>query len=104
MTIVQFLDTDWQPLRVEPWTRAITDLFNGKIEVIEYSRDRTIRGVGRDVRAVQQPQGEPTPRQASMTLLRKPAKPRYLPTVTVKMDARHVPEEWRPYWNVTLDR
>jgi hypothetical protein len=39
-----------------------------------------------------------------MTLLRKPAKPRYLPTVTVKMDARHVPQEWRPYWSVTLDR
>ena len=30
--------------------------------------------------------------------------PRYLPTVTVKMDGRHVPDEWRPYWNVTLDR
>jgi len=45
-----------------------------------------------------------TPQQASMTLLRKPAKPRYLPTVTVKMDGRHVPQEWRPYWNVTLDR
>ena len=48
MTIVLFLDSDWQPLRVEPWTRAITDLFLGKIEVIEYSRDRTIKGVGRD--------------------------------------------------------
>ena len=47
MTIVLFLDSDWQPLRVEPWTRAITDLFLGKIEVIEYSRDRTIKGVGR---------------------------------------------------------
>ena len=48
MTIVLFLDSDWQPLRVEPWTRAITDLFLGKIEVIEYSRDRTIKGVGRE--------------------------------------------------------
>jgi 5-methylcytosine-specific restriction endonuclease McrA len=45
-----------------------------------------------------------TPQQASMALLRKPAKPRFLPTVTVKMDGRHVPQEWRPYWNVTLDR
>jgi len=39
-----------------------------------------------------------------MTLLRKPGKPRFLPTVTVKMDVRHVPDEWRPYWSVSLDR
>ena len=50
MTIVLFLDADWQPLRVEPWTRAITDLFLGKIEVIEYSRDRTIKGVAASCR------------------------------------------------------
>jgi 5-methylcytosine-specific restriction endonuclease McrA len=46
--IVLFLDSHWQPLRVEGWQRAITDLFLGKVEVIEYSRDRTIRGVHRD--------------------------------------------------------
>jgi hypothetical protein len=44
-----------------------------------------------------------TPEQARMHLRRRPAKPRYLPTVTVRMDRRHVPEEWRPYWNVALD-
>src|SRR3954467_6388872 len=49
MTIVLFLDADWQPLRVAPWTRALTDLFLGKVEVIEYSRDRTIKGVGREL-------------------------------------------------------
>ena len=48
MTIVLFLDADWQPLRVEPWTRAITDLFLGKVEVIAYSADRTIKGVTRE--------------------------------------------------------
>lgn len=47
MESVLFLDCDYQPLRVEPWTKAITDLFLGKIEVIEYSRDRTIRSVDR---------------------------------------------------------
>ena len=173
MTIVLFLDTDWQPLRVEPWTRAVSDLFLGKIEVIEYSRDRTIKGVGRDypmpavVRLLRRfrrdrqairfsrlniytrdrftcqycglqlvaeeltfdhvvprsaggrtawdnivtacvpcngRKANRTPQQASMALLRKPVKPRYLPTVTVKMDGRHLPDEWRPYWNVTLDR
>ena len=173
LTIVLFLDNDWQPLRVEPWTRAITDLFLGKIEVIEYSRDRAIKGIGRDypmpavVRLLRRfrrdrqairfsrlniytrdrftcqycgvqllaedltfdhvvpraaggrtawdnivtacvpcnsRKANRTPQQASMTLLRKPAKPRYLPTVTVKMDGRHVPQEWRPYWSVTLDR
>jgi 5-methylcytosine-specific restriction endonuclease McrA len=49
MTIVLFLDIDWQPLRVEPWTRAVTDLFLGKVEVIEYSRDRMIRAVTREI-------------------------------------------------------
>jgi 5-methylcytosine-specific restriction endonuclease McrA len=49
MTIVLFLDADWQPLRIEPWTRAITDLFLGKVEVIEYSRDRTIKCVTREL-------------------------------------------------------
>jgi 5-methylcytosine-specific restriction endonuclease McrA len=48
MTIVLFLDADWQPLRVEHWTRAITDVFLGKVEVIEYSRDRTIKAVTRE--------------------------------------------------------
>jgi len=42
---VLFLDAEWRPLRVEPWQRAISDLFVGKVEVIEYSKDRTIRGV-----------------------------------------------------------
>ena len=42
---ILFLDADWRPLRVEPWTRAITDLFLGKVEVIAYSRDRTIKCV-----------------------------------------------------------
>ena len=40
----------------------------------------------------------------AMALLRKPVKPRYLPTVTVKMDGRNVPDEWRPYWSITLER
>jgi len=172
MTIVLFLDVDWQPLRVEPWTRAITDLFLGKVEVIEYSRDRTIKGVTRHVpmpavvrvlrrfrrdrQAIRfsrvnvytrdgfacqycgarmateeltfdhvvpraaggrttwenivtccvpcnRAKANRTPEQARMPLRRRPAKPRYLPTVTVRMDRRQVPEEWRPYWNVVLD-
>jgi 5-methylcytosine-specific restriction endonuclease McrA len=45
---VLFLDNEWRPLRIEIWQRAITDLFLGKVEVVEYSRDRTIRGVGVD--------------------------------------------------------
>lgn len=46
---VLFLDVDWQPLRIEPWERAISDLFLGKVEVIEHSRDRTIQTVSRAV-------------------------------------------------------
>jgi 5-methylcytosine-specific restriction endonuclease McrA len=45
-----------------------------------------------------------TPEQARMQLRRRPSKPRYLPLVTVQMDRRHVPEEWRPYWNVALEQ
>lgn len=172
MTIVLFLDADWQPLRVEPWTRAITDLFLGKVEVIEYSRDRTIKGVGREhpmpavVRTLRRfrrdrqaikfsrlniyvrdaftcqycgarrytedltfdhvvpraaggttswtnivtccipcnrTKADRTPAQAGMRLRHRPDKPRYLPVVSVHMDRRQVPDEWRPYWNVALD-
>lgn len=46
---VLFLDSDYRPLRVEPWQRAISDLFLGKVEVIEHSRDRTIQTVTRAV-------------------------------------------------------
>jgi 5-methylcytosine-specific restriction endonuclease McrA len=45
---VLFLDAEYRPLRVEPWQRAMADMFLGKIEVLEFSRDRTIRGVSRD--------------------------------------------------------
>jgi|SRR3954447_8484144 5-methylcytosine-specific restriction endonuclease McrA len=172
MTIVLFLDQDWQPLRVEPWTRAMTDLFLGKVEVIEHSRDRTIKTVSRElpmpavVRVLRRfrrdrqalrfsrvniyardgftcqycgqvgetedltfdhvlprsaggktcwenivtccvpcnhTKANRTPEQARMSLRRRPVKPRFLPTVTVQMDRRQVPEEWRPYWNVRLD-
>ncbi len=171
MTIVLFLDNDWQPLRVEPWTRAVTDMFLGKVEVIEYSRDRMIRAVSRElpmpavVRVLRRfrrdrqairfsrvniyardaftcqycgqrqvteeltfdhvvprsaggtttwenivtccvpcnrAKANRTPAQARMHLLRRPMKPRYLPVVTVLMGRRQVPDEWRPYWNVTL--
>jgi 5-methylcytosine-specific restriction endonuclease McrA len=44
---VLFLDHDYRPLRVECWQSAICDLFVGKVEVIAYSRDRTIQGVDR---------------------------------------------------------
>lgn len=43
-----------------------------------------------------------TPEEADMKLLFKPKKPSFLPTVNVKMDIRHVPEEWRDYWTVAL--
>ncbi len=44
---VLFLDTAYRPLRIESWQRAIADVMLGKLEVIEYSADRTIQGVGR---------------------------------------------------------
>ena len=45
-----------------------------------------------------------TPEQADMPLLKRPKKPSYLPMITVKMDIKHVPEEWRDYWSVDLTR
>jgi 5-methylcytosine-specific restriction endonuclease McrA len=46
---VLFLDPAFRPLRIEHWTRAVTDLFLGKVEVVEHSRDRTIRTVEREM-------------------------------------------------------
>ena len=48
MSAVLFLDQNYQPLRIESWQRAIADFMLGKIEVVEYSRDRTIKGVDRE--------------------------------------------------------
>jgi 5-methylcytosine-specific restriction endonuclease McrA len=169
---VLFLDQSYRPLRVEPWQHAITDLFLGKVEVVEYSRDRTIQGVGRTHRmpavvrllrsfrrdririkfsrlniyardaftcqycAVRKAtedltfdhvmprsrggrttwenivtccvdcnaeKADRTPDQAGMRLLARPRKPQFLPAITVKMDARQIPEEWRGYWSSTLE-
>jgi hypothetical protein len=47
--------------------------------------------------------GDRTPAEARMRLLRPPKKPAYLPAMTVKMDVRHIPDEWRPYWTAVLD-
>jgi 5-methylcytosine-specific restriction endonuclease McrA len=151
----------------------VSDLFLGKVEVIEHSRDRTIKTVSRElpmpavVRVLRRfrrdrqalrfsraniyardgftcqycgqvgltedltfdhvlprsaggktcwenivtccvpcnhRKANRTPEQARMHLRRRPIRPRHLPTVTVQMDRRHVPEEWRPYWNVTLEQ
>jgi 5-methylcytosine-specific restriction endonuclease McrA len=170
--IALYLDSSYRPLRVENWQRAITDLFLGKVEVIEYSRDRTIKGVGREhqmpsvVRLVRTfkrdririkfsrlnvyardgfacqycgrrrvteeltfdhvfprsrggktnwenivaacidcnaEKSNRTPAEAGMKLLRQPKKPHFLPSVTVKMDARHIPAEWAGYWTGALD-
>jgi len=172
MTAVLFLDTEWQPLRVASWQRAITDLCLGKVEVIEYSRDRAIRGATRDypmpavVRVLRRfkrdrqairfsriniyvrdgfscqycgtrhfaedltfdhvipraaggktswenivaacvpcnrAKANRSVAEAGMQLRRKPQKPRYLPVVSVRMDGRKVPEEWRPYWSASLE-
>lgn len=46
---VLVLDVDFQPLRIEHWHRVISDYFNGKVEVIHHSEDRTIKTVSRDI-------------------------------------------------------
>ena len=42
------LDVDFLPLRIDHWQSVIADSFLGRLEVVEYSRDRTIKGVSRD--------------------------------------------------------
>jgi 5-methylcytosine-specific restriction endonuclease McrA len=44
---VLVLDADFRPLRIEHWHKVICDHFLGKVEVVEFSRDRTIKGVSR---------------------------------------------------------
>ena len=41
--------------------------------------------------------------RVGMELLKKPRKPSYLPAMSVKMDTRRVPEEWKPYWTTSLE-
>lgn len=170
---VLILDIDFQPLRIMPWTDAITAFFLGKVEVIEYSRDKTIRGVSREypmpsvVRILRRfkrdkiaikfsrvniytrdhftcqycdarfetedltfdhvvprshggktewanivtccvdcnnGKANRTPEQAGMPLKRKPKKPRYLPVVSVHVNYRNIPEEWKPYWTAALEK
>ena len=47
MSAVLVLDVGMQPLRVESWQSAMCDLVLGKVEVIEHSRDKTIRSANR---------------------------------------------------------
>lgn len=168
---ILYLDHEWRPLRVESWTRAISDFCLGKVEVIEYSKDRKIRGVTREypmpvvVRVLKRfkrekirikfsrlniyardkftcqfcrqrfdtedltfdhvlprsrggvtswenivtccvpcnsEKADRTPEEAGMKLMRRPTKPTFLPSITVKYDGR-APEEWRPYWDGILE-
>ena len=47
MNGVLLLDAEWRPVRVETWQRAIVSFFLGKVEVVHYSRDKTISCVER---------------------------------------------------------
>lgn len=50
MSAVLVLDIGYNPLRVQSWQDAITDVFLGKAEVVHYSADKTIRSVNREWR------------------------------------------------------
>lgn len=173
MDAVLVLDCDFQPLRIEDWKKVVCDSFLGKVEVVEFSRDRSIKGVTRDYpmpsvvrvlrrfrrdrqaikfsrlnvysrdaftcqfcgvqfptedltfdHVVPRAQGgrttwenictscvpcnaakaNRTPAEAGMKLLRQPKKPRWLPAVTVEMDRKRVPDEWKSYWSAALER
>lgn len=44
---VLVLDVDFLPLRIEDWKKVFRGMLLGKVEVIKYSDDQTIRGVSR---------------------------------------------------------
>jgi 5-methylcytosine-specific restriction endonuclease McrA len=48
--------------------------------------------------------GVRTPREASMTLIRKPVRPTWIPAVRITIGFREVPQTWRDYlyWHVEL--
>jgi 5-methylcytosine-specific restriction endonuclease McrA len=45
---VLILDIDYRPLRIASWRDAFCDNILGKLEIVEYSTDRTIKGVHRE--------------------------------------------------------
>lgn len=50
MSLVLYLDVGMQRSHMKDWKEAIADVLLGKVEVIKYSRDLTIKGVGRTYR------------------------------------------------------
>jgi 5-methylcytosine-specific restriction endonuclease McrA len=46
-----------------------------------------------------------TPREAGMTLLRQPRRPRWIPRLTLKINLSNAPQSWRDYlyWNLELE-
>ena len=48
--------------------------------------------------------GGRTPKEASMTLVRKPSRPTWIPALRITIGFHRVPESWRDYlyWNVEL--
>lgn len=50
--------------------------------------------------------GGRTPHEARMRLIRQPAKPKWMPVVTLRFGIRNAPMSWRDYlyWNIELDK
>lgn len=48
--------------------------------------------------------GGRTPREASMKLIRKPARPTWVPAIRITIGFKYVPDTWRDYlyWNVEI--
>jgi 5-methylcytosine-specific restriction endonuclease McrA len=45
------------------------------------------------------------PSEVSMSLIKKPSRPEWLPILTITLGFRHMPQSWRDYiyWNVELE-
>src|SRR5207249_2883958 len=99
MELTLLLNATYEPLRVVNWQKAITLLWQGKVE------DKTWENIVTACWGCNNRKSGRMPEEAGMHLMRKPLKPKWNPVVTITIGVRNTPESWRDYlyWNVELD-
>src|SRR6266850_1119502 len=99
MEMTLLLNATYEPLRVVHWQKAITLLWQGKVEVLEVY-DREVHAVSISIKLPS------VMRLLNLVRLKeKPVKPRWNPVVTITIGIRNTPDSWRDYfyWNMELD-
>src|SRR5229473_2917883 len=121
------LNATYEPLRIVSWQKAITMLFQGKVEVINvYARDdHRCQYCGRRLAPSQltfdhvipvargghkgwdnivtccipcnRRKGDSTPEEIDFHLVRRPRRPESLPSLTLSLGLHRAPASWRDY-------